>query len=69
MRNGICCRMVLAMTPVCIVGVILCLKPPFLFGGKQRLNSAGVAAALSQAFVGSLVKVKFTLKRKSTFRQ
>lgn len=45
------------MTPVCIIGVILCLKPPFIFGGKQRLNTAGVAAAISQAFVGSLVKV------------
>lgn len=49
--------MVLAMTPVCIIGVILCLKPPFIFGGKQRLDTAGVAAAISQAFVGSLVKL------------
>lgn len=56
-RNGVC-RMVLAMTPVCIIGVILCLKPPFIFGGKQHLNSAGIAAALFQAFVGSLVKVR-----------
>jgi hypothetical protein len=50
--------MVLAMTPVCIVGVVLCLKPPFIFRGKQHLNTAGVAAALLQAFVGSLVKVR-----------
>jgi hypothetical protein len=53
------CRMVLAMTPVCIIGVVLCLKPSFIFGGKQRLNTAGVIAALLQAFVGSLVKVRF----------
>lgn len=46
------------MTPVCILGVVLCLQPSFIFGGKQRLNTAGVIAALLQAFVGSLVKVR-----------
>ncbi len=48
----------MAMTPVCIGGVVLCLQPPFLFGGEQRLNTLGVAVALGQAFVASLVKVQ-----------
>lgn len=49
--------MVIGMTPVCLAGVVLCLQPPFLFGGEQRLNSLGVTVALGQAFVASLVKL------------
>lgn len=42
------CRMVMAMTPVCILGVILSVQPTFLFGGEQRLNTLGVVIAIAQ---------------------
>ncbi len=41
-------RMVLVMTPVCILGVILSVQPPFLFGGEQHLNTLGVGVAVVQ---------------------
>jgi len=44
----IMCRMVMAMTPVCILGVILSVQPTFLFGGEQRLNTLGVVIAIAQ---------------------
>lgn len=40
--------MVFAVTPVCIVGVVLSVQPTFIFGGKQRLNTAGVIVAVFQ---------------------
>lgn len=50
-------KMVLAMTPVCIAGVVMVTQPPLLFGGTQRLNSLGVGVAVLQAFVSCLVKL------------
>mmetsp|Transcript_18497 Transcript_18497/g.55778 ORF Transcript_18497/g.55778 Transcript_18497/m.55778 type:complete len:199 (-) Transcript_18497:768-1364(-) len=53
----IMCRMVMAMTPVCILGVILSVQPTFLFGGEQRLNTLGVVIAIAQACVAATVKL------------
>ncbi len=41
-------RMVLAMTPVCLLGVVLSVQPTFIFGGKGRLNPLGVFFAIGQ---------------------
>ena len=41
-------RMVLAMTPVCLLGVVLSVQPTFIFGGEGRLNPLGVFIAIGQ---------------------
>lgn len=58
-------RMVFTMTPVCIVGVVLSVQPTFIFGGKQRLNTAGVIVAVFQACVAACTKLSIRELRKS----
>ncbi len=41
-------RMVLAMMPVCLLGVVISVQPTLIFGGKERLNPLGVFIAIGQ---------------------